>query len=61
MERVFRNGGIYAAVEHAKYLGYICIHGKEVYVVKRWRVDNVLECQRTLEKLTGKGGWKWIA
>lgn len=61
MERIFRNGGIYAAVEHAKYLGYICIHGKEVYVVKRWRVDNVLECQRTLEKLTGKGGWKWIA
>lgn len=61
MERIFRNGGIYAAVEHLKYLGYICIQGKEVHVVKRWRVDNVLECQRTLEKITGKGGWKWIA
>ena len=61
MSRIFRNGRTYAVVEHARYLGYICIDGIEVHVVKRWRVDNVLECQRTLENITGKGGWKWIA
>lgn len=61
MSKIFRNGRTYAIVEHARFLGYICIDGIEVHVVKRWRVDNVLECQRTLEKITGKGDWKWVA
>ena len=61
MSRIFRSGGAYAAIERAKCLGYICIGGKEVHVVKRYKVDNALECQKTLESITGKGGWKWVA
>ena len=58
--RIFRHGNTYASIEQARFLGYICIDGKGC-VVKRYVVDNVLECQRTLKKLTGKGDWKWIA
>lgn len=58
MSKIFRSGSTYAIVEHARCLGYICIDGKEEHITRRCNVDNVLECQRTLEKLTGKGGWK---
>lgn len=61
MSRIFRSGNTYAIVERARYLGYICIEGKEEHITRRCNVDNVLECQKTLEKITGKGDWKWIA
>ena len=61
MSRIFRSGNTYAIVERARYLGYICIDGKEEHITRRCNVDNVLECQITLEKITGKGDWKWIA
>lgn len=60
MEKIFRNGSAYAAIEHAKWLGYVCIDGKEVHVIKRYDVENTLRCLETLKKLTGKGGWKWV-
>ena len=61
MSRIFRRGTTYAIVEHEKFLGYICIDGKEEHITRRCNVDSTLKCQMTLEKLTGKGGWKWIA
>ena len=61
MNKIFRNGNTYAVVEHARYLGYICIDGKEEHITKRYNVENTLRCLETLKKLTGKGGWKWIA
>lgn len=61
MSRIFRSGNTYAIVEHARCLGYICIEGKEEHITRRCNVDSILKCQNTLEKLTGKGGWKWIA
>lgn len=61
MSRIFRSGNTYAIVEHARCLGYICIEGNEEHITRRYNVDSILKCQITLEKLTGKGGWKWIA
>lgn len=61
MSKIFRNGNIYAIVEYARCLGYICIDGKEEHITRRYNVDNTFNCQKTLEKITGKGGWKWIA
>ena len=29
MSKIFRSGNTYAIIEHARYLGYICIDGKE--------------------------------
>ena len=61
MSRIFRSGNTYAIVEHARFLGYICIEGKEEHITRRCNVDSTLKCQRTLEKITGKGDWKWVA
>lgn len=33
MSKIFRNGNTYAVVEHARYLGYICINGEENYTI----------------------------
>lgn len=59
--RIFRHGTTYAIVEHARYLGYICIDGKEEHITRRYNVDTALKCMEILEKITGKGGWKWVA
>ena len=61
MSRIFRNGNTYAIVEHARYLGYVCIDGNEEHITRRYNVDNVVKCQEILETITGKRGWKWIA
>lgn len=61
MSRIFRCGMTYAVVEHAQSLGYVCIDGQEEHIVNAKDCRSVLECKRTLQKITGKGEWKWIA
>ena len=61
MSKIFRNGNIYAIVEYARCLGYICIDGKEEHITRRYNIDNTFKYHNTLEKITSKGGWKWIA
>ena len=60
MNKIFRSGNTYAIVEHARYLGYICIGGIEKHITIRRNIDSALKCQEVLKKLTGRGGWKWI-
>ena len=60
MSRIFRYGTTYAVVEHAESLGYVCIDGKEEHIVSAKDCQSVLECKRTLQKITGKEDWKWI-
>ena len=61
MSRIFRYGMIYAVVEHAQSLGYVCIDGMEEHIINAKDCNTVLECQKTLQKITGKENWKWIA
>lgn len=49
MSKIFRSGNTYAIVEHARYLGYICIDGKEEHITKRYNVENTLRCLETLK------------
>ena len=60
MSRIFRYGFEYAVVETGTSLACVTVEGT-VHVTKAMNCRNVLECQRTLKKITGKGGWKWIA
>lgn len=61
MSRIFRYGMTYAVVEHAQSLGYVCIDGQEEHIISAKDCRSVLECKRTLKKITGKEDWKWIA
>lgn len=60
MSRIFRYGYQYAAVEIGKSLACVTVEGI-VHVTQAKNCRNVIECQRTLKNITGKGEWKWVA
>ena len=60
MSRIFRCDQQYASVEVDVSLACITVEGT-VHVTYAKNCRNVLECQRTLKNITGKGEWKWVA
>lgn len=60
MSRIFRCDQQYASVEVGVSLACITVEGT-VHVTHAYNCRNVVECQRTLKNITGKGEWKWVA